>query len=265
VDGFGNRVHHFNILSPQRSLRILAASVVETDSERTNPMDSEATFPLNPAYLPLDAFDFLSFGGPVSQTPLLTPLLDQVRPREGGRIGMWVCQVAEQIRSQFVYAPHVTDASSPIEVVLREGKGVCQDFTHLMIAVLRHFSVPARYISGYIHRPNKESQSHAWCEAWLPDVGWVGFDPTNGCPTNDRFVKTAVGRDFRDVPPNKGIYRGEGAERIAVRVATRQLERLPSVMWQDQLPPLDVPVVEVLHRPHEVEVEEQIQQQQQQQ
>jgi transglutaminase-like putative cysteine protease len=265
VDGFGNRVHHFNLISPQQKLRILAASVVETEVDPVNPMNSEATFPVRSEELPLEALDFLTLTGPVVDSPLLTPLLEQLAPRERGRIGMWACQVAEYIRSHFEYARDITDATSPIDVVLRERKGVCQDFTHLMIAILRSNGVPARYVSGYIHRPNKDSQSHAWCEVWLQDVGWVGFDPTNGCPTNDRFVKTAVGRDFTDVPPNKGIFRGEGTERINVRVATRQLDRLPSVRWQDQLPPLDVPSVALTRRPLETAAEEQIQQQQQQQ
>jgi len=106
--------------------------------------------------------------------------------------------------------------------------------------------VPARYVSGYIHRENNDSQSHAWCEVWLPDVGWTGFDPTNGCPVNERFVKTAIGRDFTDVPPNKGTYRGGGTERIVVRVATRTLDRLPSISWHEQLAPLDVPSHAVL-------------------
>ena len=219
VDGFGNRVHHFNLLKPPMTLRILAASVVETEQAGI---------------------------GPIRGTPLLEPLLDQLRPLPRMRVGMWVGQVAEHIRGRFEYARDVTDATSPIDHLLAHGKGVCQDFTHLMIAVLRSFGVPARYVSGYIHRENKESQSHAWCEVWLPDVGWTGFDPTNGCPVNGHFVKTAVGRDFSDVPPNKGTYRGVGDERIKVRVATRTLDRLPSLSWHDQLAPLDVPVHSVL-------------------
>jgi transglutaminase-like putative cysteine protease len=177
------------------------------------------------------------------------------------RVGMWVCQVAEHIRGHFEYASHVTDATSPIDHLLTRGKGVCQDFTHLMIAVLRSFGVPARYVSGYIHRENKESQSHAWCEVWLPDVGWTGFDPTNGCPVNGHFVKTATGRDFTDVPPNKGTYRGAGDERIKVRVATRTLDRLPSLAWHDQLAPLDVPVHSVLRTAPVYGSEEEAQQQ----
>ncbi len=246
LDGFGNRVHHFNLLKPPTTVRILAASVVETEDAGVGPIASQAVFsdrpPAEEWQLPLETLDYLPLRGPVRASPLLEPLLAQLRPLPRMRVGMWVCQVAESIRGRFEYARDVTDASSPIDHLLAHGKGVCQDFTHLMIAVLRSFGVPARYVSGYIHRPNKESQSHAWCEVWLPDVGWTGFDPTNGCPVNGHFVKTAVGRDFTDVPPNKGTYRGAGDETIQVRVATRTLDRLPSLSWHDQLAPLDAPM-----------------------
>ncbi|MFM9057544.1 MAG: transglutaminase domain-containing protein [Planctomycetaceae bacterium] len=217
TDGFGNRVHHFNMLRPPPSVSTT-----------------------------LEVLDYLPLRGPVRHTTLLEPLLAQLKPVPWMRVGMWVCQVAECIRGRFEYARDVTDATSPIDHLLEHGKGVCQDFTHLMIAVLRSFGVPARYVSGYIHRENRDSQSHAWCEVWLADVGWTGFDPTNGCPVNDTFVKTAVGRDYTDVPPNKGTYRGGGSERINVRVATRTLDRLPSMSWHEHLAPLDVPAHAVL-------------------
>jgi len=249
-DGFGNGVHHFNMLRPPTNVRILAASVVETEDAGQAPMASQAAFPEDWRHgeweVPLEVLDYLPLRGPVRHTPLLEPILAQLRPVPWMRVGMWVCQVAEYIRGRFAYARDVTDATSPIDHLLEHGKGVCQDFTHLMIAVLRSFGVPARYVSGYIHRENKESQSHAWCEVWLPDVGWIGFDPTNGCPVGGHFVKTAVGRDFTDVPPNKGTYRGGGSERITVRVATRALDRLPSMSWHEQLAPLDVPAHAVL-------------------
>jgi len=250
LDGFGNRVHHFNLLKPPTVVRVLAASVVETEEAASGPLASETFFSARPPadewQLPLEVLDYLPLRGPVRGSALLDPFLAQLRPGPGMRVGLWVCEVAETIRGRFEYARDVTGASSPIDHLLAHGKGVCQDFTHLMIAVLRSFGVPARYVSGYIHRENKESQSHAWCEVWLPDVGWTGFDPTNGCPVNGHFVKTAVGRDFSDVPPNKGTYRGAGDERIKVRVATRTLDRLPSLSWHDQLAPLDVPVHAVL-------------------
>ena len=265
LDGFGNRVHHFNLLKPPTSLRILAASVVETEDTGIGPMASQTTFSAEGTadgwHLPLESLDYLPLRGPARATPLLDPVLTELRPMPRMRVGMWVCQVAEHIRGHFEYASHVTDATSPIDHLLTRGKGVCQDFTHLMIAVLRSFGVPARYVSGYIHRENKESQSHAWCEVWLPDVGWTGFDPTNGCPVNAHFVKTATGRDFTDVPPNKGTYRGAGDERIKVRVATRTLDRLPSLSWHDQLAPLDAPVHSVLRTAPVYDSEEEAQQQ----
>lgn len=260
VDGFRNRVHHFNLLRPNLSVRILAASIVETEDSAVGPMASQVELPLEPERLPLETLDCLALRGPVRDSPLLAPHLAALAPHRRMRAGMWVCQVAEYIRGTFAYAKDVTDATSPIDHLLERGKGVCQDFTHLLIAILRSFGLPARYVSGYIHRPNKESQSHAWCEVWLPDIGWTGFDPTNGCPAGSHFVKTAVGRDFTDVPPNKGTYRGSGVERISVRVATRTLDRLPSLSWHDHLPPLDVPVHAVSRTPPVWDASEQAQQ-----
>jgi transglutaminase-like putative cysteine protease len=248
-DGFGSRVHHFNLPLLRHGVSILAASVVETHPRPRDPHFSTATYPLPLDNVGLDILDFLSFRGPVRATPRLNPLLDELRPRPGMRLGSFVCDVCHYIHTHFEYARDVTLATSPIDDVLEHGKGVCQDFTHLMIALLRSFGVPARYISGYIHRPDKDSQSHAWCEAWLPDVGWFGIDPTNDRPVNDRFVTVAVGRDFTDVPPNKGIYRGRAAESIFVRVETRELPRLPSLSWQEQLPPLNVPLTAIVPRP----------------
>lgn len=263
-DGFGNRVHHFNILPPHREARILAAAIVETHPRPRDPDACRAAWPLDPDGVPLEALDFLRFRGPVRPAPRLGPLLDALRPQAGDRLAGLVARAAGHIHGQFEYASDVTLSGSPIDDVLAQGKGVCQDFTHLMIAVLRSFGVPARYVSGYIHRPNKESQSHAWCEAWLPDLGWVGIDPTNDRLVDEHFIKVAVGRDFTDVPPNKGIYRGRARESIRVRVATRALETLPALSWQEQLPPLDVPLTTILTRArHELAADEQEQQQQQ--
>lgn len=244
-DGFGNRVHHFNVLAAHQEVRILSASVVETRPRLLDPRTSPATFPSDPGAFGLDVLDFLQFRGPVRPTPLLDPVLDALRPRPGTPLAALVIATSHYIHEHFDYARDVTLATSPIDDVLAHGKGVCQDFTHLMIAILRSFDVPARYVSGYIHRENAESQSHAWCEAWLPGPGWVGFDPTNDRGVDGRFVKVAVGRDFTDVPPNKGVYRGLAEQSISVRVETRELDRLPSLSWQEQLPPLNVPLTAI--------------------
>jgi transglutaminase-like putative cysteine protease len=264
IDGFSNRVHHFNLLVPHSLVRILSASVVETHRDRPALGSARARFPYEHADLPIEVLDFLQFRGSVRETPLLAPLLDALRPEPGKPIADVALDVAHYIRRHFAYAPDVTLATSPVDEVLRQAKGVCQDFAHLMIAVLRSFGIPARYVSGYIHRPNKESQSHAWCEAWIANAGWIGVDPTNDQLVDDRFVKVAIGRDFTDVPPNKGVCRTTGRESISVRVETRELTRLPSLSWQEQLPPLHVPLQAILVRMQGgAGVEEEAQQQQQ--
>ena len=264
IDGFSNHVHHFNLLVPHSLVRILSASVVETHRDRPDLASARSRFPYERADLPIEVLDFLQFRGSVRETPLLAPLLDAHRPEPGKPIAEVALEVAHYIRQHFEYARDVTLATSTVDEVLGQAKGVCQDFAHLMIAVLRSFGIPARYVSGYIHRPNKESQSHAWCEAWIADAGWIGVDPTNDQIVDDRFVKVAIGRDFTDVPPNKGVCRTTGRESISVRVETRELGRLPSLSWQEQLPPLNVPLQAILVRTQGVaSLEEEAEQQQQ--
>jgi transglutaminase-like putative cysteine protease len=251
-DGFGNRVHHFNMLASHEQARILAASVVETHPRPRDLASCRAVYPLDADQFELEVLDFVQFRGPVRPSRRLTLLLDNLRPRPGTSLVELILRVRGYIHDHFEYARDVTLASSPVDDVLERGKGVCQDFTHLMIAVLRSFGVPARYVSGYIHRVARESQSHAWCEVWLPEFGWVGVDPTNDCLASDHFIKVAVGRDFTDVPPNKGVYRGSVEETIHVRVETRELDLLPSFSWQEQLPPLHVPLTTILRFPRAV-------------
>jgi transglutaminase-like putative cysteine protease len=262
-DGFGNCVHHFNLLAPQCGMCILSASIVETHPKPRDLSSSRSTFPLDPDGHALEVLDFIKLRGPVRATPQLEPLLEALRPQPGMRVVDLVLRVAGYIREHFEYARAVTLATSPIDDVLEHRRGVCQDFTHLMLAVLRSFGVPARYVSGYLHRPGEESQSHAWCEAWVPDLGWLGIDPTNDCLINDHFVRVAVGRDFTDVPPNRGVYRGRARETIFVRVATRTLDRVPSLSWQEQLPPLTVPLTAIITRPRPEAAQDEESQQQQ--
>lgn len=262
-DGFGNHVHHFNLLNPHQQVRILAASVVEVEPLPRDVSTSGSLLPIKLQEMPPDLFAYLSLRGPVRGSSLLEPLLEALAPPVSIRVVDWLERVREYIYRRFEYARDVTHVSSPIDDLLRHGKGVCQDFAHLMIAILRSHRVPARYVSGYIHRANKESQSHAWCEAWVPDLGWLGIDPTNNCIVDDHFVKVALGRDFTDVTPNKGIYRGQGQETMWVRVETQEVKRLPSRSWQENLPPLDVPLTAIgQRRQREDPADEQMQQQQ---
>jgi transglutaminase-like putative cysteine protease len=245
-DGFGNRVHHFNVLTAHVELTIRAASIVETLPRDDRWTQSPQRWPMELDRSDLEVVDFLHLRGPVAPTPKLEPLVEKLQPQTGEPVVDVIQRVCSYINTHFVYDRHATLASSPIDDVLMHGKGVCQDFTHLMLALLRSFDIPARYVSGYIHRPGKDSQSHAWCEVWLPEVGWFGLDPTNDTPAGETFVKVAIGRDFTDVPPNKGLYRGRASESISVRVETRQLHQLPSLSWLEQLPPLETPLTMIV-------------------
>jgi transglutaminase-like putative cysteine protease len=245
-DGFGNRVHHFNVLVPHVELTMRAASIVETYPPMRSLEESEARWPVSLERGGLDLYDFLHLRGPVTPTAKLQPLVESLGPSDAEPLPAIVHRVCTYIHTHFVYDSKATLASSPIDDVLTYGRGVCQDFTHLMIAILRSYGVPARYVSGYIHRPGKPSESHAWCEVWLPDVGWMGLDPTNDTAAGETFVKVAIGRDFTDVPPNKGIYRGRASESISVRVETRERKELPSLSWQEQLPPLETPLTTIV-------------------
>src|SRR5262249_5369768 len=150
-----------NLLPSCQEIRIVAAAVVETHPQPRPLAASTATYPLAEEQIALPARSLLCLGGPGRFTPRPNPPIQSAQPAPGTPLLEVVNRIAGYICDNFTYAKDVTLASSPIDDVLREGKGVCQDFTHLMIALVRSFGIPARYVSGYIHRPNNESQSHA--------------------------------------------------------------------------------------------------------
>ena len=107
------------------------------------------------------------------------------------------------VSSALVYEKKVTSARTPVGEALRLGRGVCQDFAHLFLAACRGIGLPARYVSGYIHETG-EVATHAWCQVWTGTSGWIDIDPTRGTFAGDDYIKIAVGRDYSDVPPNRG-------------------------------------------------------------
>ena len=124
----------------------------------------------------------------------------------------------------FEYVPKATRVDSPIDHAIEARQGVCQDFAHIMIALVRHVRIPCRYVSGYVyprsetHDRSPEGATHAWVEALLPGFGWVGFDPTNNLIAGERHIRTAIGRDYADVPPTKGIFKGKSESQLTVSV-----------------------------------------------
>ena len=225
-DHLGNHVHHFDIPVEHQQLVIVAESLVEVEV----PM-----FP--PAFLAPDAWKELDamidagdywemllpseFARPSAELEELAKKLD-VRRKDDPL--MVLHELNRKIYEYFDYVPKSTRADSPIEVAIEKRKGVCQDFTHVMIALVRQMRIPCRYVSGYLHHGRGDNDrsandaTHAWVEALLPHLGWVVFDPTNMLIAGERHVRTAIGRDYADVPPTKGIFRGDAASELTVAV-----------------------------------------------
>jgi transglutaminase-like putative cysteine protease len=139
-----------------------------------------------------------------------------------------VIAAAQWVRSELDYVAGTTGVHSSGLDALREGKGVCQDFAHLSLIMLRSMGIPARYVSGYLHPQSRaavgdtiDGQSHAWVQAWTG--GWWDYDPTNDAAINEQYVSVGVGRDYSDVAPLKGIYSGEGSTDLDVVVEITRL------------------------------------------
>ncbi|HSV14001.1 MAG TPA: transglutaminase family protein [Tepidisphaeraceae bacterium] len=269
-DWLGNTVHTFTIGPFHKQIRIVATSVVETDRPRPEVQRFSDIWPLAAgASDDYALYDYLHFGGPIVDVPPLHALARVLQPTPGLSLGELALRMLHLMNEKFIYKTGITSAASPITDMLDSGAGVCQDFTHLMIGLARALGIPARYVSGLIH-PDAEryrgfTQTHAWCELYFPSAGWVGFDPANNCIIGANFVKVAVGRDFRDVPPNKGLYRGNAQESIDVKVQSEELRLVPAELAAERVLPLGIPTYPAGFSIHREMAEQQVEVQQQQQ
>jgi len=271
-DWLGNIVHTFTISAFHKQIRIVATSVVETDRRKAEVERFSDKWPISIA-LETDymMYDFLQLGGPIADSPKLHEIVKVLHATPGMSLGELALRMVHLINEKFTYKKGITSAASPITDMLNTGHGVCQDFTHLMIGMARTLGIPARYVSGLVH-PDAEryrgfTQTHAWCELYFPSAGWVGFDPANNCIVGPNFVKVAYGRDFRDVPPNKGLFRGNAKETIDVTVHSDPLDTVPMELAAERVQAITVPTYSRGYSVHREMAEQQVvvQQQQQQQ
>jgi transglutaminase-like putative cysteine protease len=267
-DWLGNMVHAFTINDFHDRIKIVATSVVESERPPADALSLTDTWPVATDLQRYDLYDFLQFGGPVDDSPALRELVSSIGATQDMPLGELAMKMVALIDQKFTYRQGVTTAASPITETLAHGWGVCQDFTHLMTGMARALNIPARYVSGLLH-PQAErfrgyTQTHAWCELYFPSTGWIGFDPANKCAIADNFVKVAIGRDFRDVPPNKGIYRGNAEETIIAIVSTETLTVVPPELTSDRTQHLNVPTFPGKHAPYRDQVVQQQEHQQQQ-
>ncbi|HEX8116529.1 MAG TPA: transglutaminase family protein [Pyrinomonadaceae bacterium] len=262
-DHLGNAVHHFDIPGRHTQLVINASSLVETLPREEPPesLSSDAWAELDALVEGGDYWDMLMPSRFARQSEALLGFAREIdlTRREDPLTVLRGLNAA--IYNAFEYVPQSTSADSPIDDALVARRGVCQDYTHIMIALARSLRVPCRYVSGYLfHRVEYNDRSaqdatHAWVEALLPRLGWVGFDPTNNLPAGQRHIRVAVGRDYSDVPPTRGVFKGAAESELSVAVQVKPAEEPDS---EEALR-----LIATLNRPPEAEHTAQQQQQQQ--
>jgi transglutaminase-like putative cysteine protease len=246
-----NLTHHFTITKFHDRIEVSARSLVQT--HRASVTLASLTQRPTREGLAYTLGDFLEFGGPVMLTPGLRAANRAIGLAATAPLGEQVQALGAYIGERFEYQKNVTTYDSTTEDFLKIGAGVCQDFAHLMLGLLRLRGVPCRYVSGYLHveRKRKEpSQSHAWVEFHAPSAGWVSFDPTHNRPVDERYVVVGHGRHYDDVPPNKGIYRGAARETLKAEVVTEIVPPNIVATLREEIRHIDLPVFrEVPARP----------------
>lgn len=236
-DYLGNIIHTFDIPAPHTQLAIKAEAIVEVKAPKPLPesLPQAAWNAIDEAKSDREIYDMLLPSRYTHVTPLLNKFADEIN---------WCCErrtdplsllqeLNAAIYEKFDYMQDVTKVDSPIDVALETRSGVCQDFTHIMLALTRQLGIPARYVSGYLHhRADYQDRSvadasHAWIEAWLPDYGWVGFDPTNNLIVADRHIRVCIASDYAKASPTRGVFKGGAETTLAVQVRVSQLDELP--------------------------------------
>jgi len=231
-DHFGNRVTWLFFNQPHTEFEVVSEAVVEVRAQpHPDPADTPAWEEVRDAAQTggPGAWDAAEFRFESPRVPVLAAARDYAEPSFPPRrpILAALCDLNERMYRDFTFRAGVTTVSTPIADVLERREGVCQDFTHLMLSALRGLGLAARYTSGYIRtrppagqaRRRGADQSHAWVGGWLgPEHGWVGLDPTNGVLVSDEHVVLAIGRDFSDISPLRGMILGGGRHVLRVGV-----------------------------------------------
>jgi transglutaminase-like putative cysteine protease len=198
-------------------------------------------------------------------TVLLEKLASELKLKRRRKPLALLQELNEKLYDMFEYVPDSTNVDSPIDDALRSRCGVCQDFAHIMITLVRQLKIPCRYVSGYLyHRDHSVDRSpasatHAWVEAYLGELGWVAFDPTNNIMGCERHIRVAMGRDYADVPPTRGVFKGKTESELGVMVAVLPMD----APEPEELPPTTVSRSKPFSADTLAEIEQQHQQQQQ--
>ena len=218
-DRFGNLVHHFDALESHQQVLVRVKSDVVTEEKFTDDQRELS---------PLDEFDYLA---PTIYAPHDDALQDLVSPHvvEGNETAT-ALSLMNALYTTMKYERGATDVRTTATEALALGRGVCQDFAHVMLSACRMAKIPARYVSGYLYNstasePNEAANaaSHAWVDVFTSNGGWISLDPTHGYEQTGDYVRVAVGRDYADVPPTRGVFKGKSKENLSVSVKVTRL------------------------------------------
>ena len=232
VDFYGNTAHYFDISEGHDRLMIEAVSEVETTPNSARPpipsvanlesgseRELVAEFLVDSHYVPLEVELWKEAQDALSE----------------GRSDVWsdVRQICRHVFKHFAYKPRSTGVATLATDAIKLRSGVCQDFAHVALGMCRCSDIPARYVSGYFMRSQRkhddDEASHAWIEAYVPGFGWAAFDPTHDRPADERYIKVASGRDYADIRPVSGTYRGGKTRSLIVEVKVREAEAAGAV------------------------------------
>jgi transglutaminase-like putative cysteine protease len=273
LDYFNNWVHQFHILPEHDQLRVESEAIVLVHPPPPYVTRAIQLVELDQRMEPVrdEYYDWLAPSQYCPALPALSEITTEAEVRCDGTVRGFAETAATLVNEQFTYKPGATHVHSSVQDCLKTRAGVCQDFSHLLIAVLRQRGIPARYVSGYLvprqaHVSTDDGTrsvmenviggqaSHAWVQANIPEIGWIGLDPTVGHFVDEQHIVVARGRDYGDVPPVRGVYKGHAGQSLSVDVLVRPaLDHEGSELLQ-----------ETAAAPPPSPVEEQQQQQQQQ-
>lgn len=220
TDRYGNAVHHFDTLQSHNRVVVKATSDVHL---------SQTFADYHRELSPLEKFDYLAEG-------VYTTANDEIRSLAASHVVQddataTVLALMNALRASLQYEAGITDVKTTAADALSLGRGVCQDFAHIMLAACRSINIPARYVSGYLYNPKADASlattdnaaSHAWIDAFVNNNAWLSVDPTHNCLQTLNHVRLGVGRDYSDVSPTRGIYKGQAKETLSVNVVVNAL------------------------------------------
>ncbi len=265
-DFYGNTVHNFDIPERHESIEVVTQAIVDVLPMRdVDPALVEDWDELDRRVAQTDYWEMMVPSHFATPSVLLDKLAEELDLRRRGNPLELLRELNSKLYEKFDYAPNTTEVDSPIDDALQSRRGVCQDFAHIMITLVRQLKIPCRYVSGYLYHEDKSMDrspagaTHAWVEAYLGELGWVAFDPTNNLEGCDRHVRVALGRDYSDVPPTRGVYKGEAESELSVLVTVTPVD----APEPEELPPTTVTRTRFRNADGNAEADQQQQQQQQ--